>query len=125
MFFFDDCRSDKRVDVSFESGALVVFLIDASCESDKVRSEIAHPFALSDSVFDLPEGAVCALQFRRQSIEAVPRDIAAPLQVAQQGQFAPDIEKFSRVRDALRLDFQNGEFVDQFSDRRRKEKRAA
>ena len=86
---------------------MVVFLINAACQRDKIRAEIAHPSALTVRRFrSPPEGAVCAFQLRccRLCDGVSPEMPRLLFQVAQEGQLAPDIEEqFARIRDALPL----------------------
>src|SRR5262249_34523388 len=108
----DQARPRCNVDRLLDAGALVVKPIDRARELDERRTEIAARVAVADGVLDLPQLRVHPLELGGE-----PRKLGdvAEADGTQRRKLARDVLELTRIRDALGLDLEDGDLVDQLA----------
>src|SRR6185369_12168349 len=102
----------ELVDGALEGGAAVVRPVDRASELDEARPEVLTPLTEAKLVLDVPQLLVHLPQLRRQSRQ-LRRLSQAPARLGQRLQLGADVPELGGVADALALDLQDGQPVEQ------------
>src|SRR5262249_51833287 len=98
----------------------VIDLIDTARQLDEALAEILARLELADFVLNLPKGRIYDPQLPRESVDLVSVKARLGLDAAQQVELPGDIRSLGAVSDAVALDFEDGDLVDQLADRDRR-----
>ena len=111
----DDLRAEQHVDLAFDRCPPVVEDVDVAGELDELGVEALFRLVLALGVLDVPEELVHRLQVRLQpDVGLAPAEHRVG-DLPQRLQFTDDVRRSRRVGNAVALDLQDGDLVDQFS----------
>src|SRR5215471_4135849 len=97
----------------------VIDLIDTARQLDEALAEILARLELADFVLNLPKGRVYDPQLAREAVDLVSVEARLGLDAAQQIELPGNIGSLGAVGDAVVLDLEDGDLVDQLADRDR------
>src|SRR6056297_2046753 len=112
-FFFENGRAQRFVDAALERGALVVGLVHASGQLHEAVAEVAFALAVADFVFNIPEFFVEGFQFRPHAGYFGAFGGFSVPKAGEHVEFTLHVGALVRVVDALELDIQNRNLVQQ------------
>src|SRR5699024_8178391 len=114
--FLDQRRAELEVDRALDRGALVVAHVHRTRQFDEPVVERLVLFLEADAVLDVPQGLVDLLEFGALGGNVGLRcRMSAPRRL-QRLQLAPHIGPLGFVMDALGLDLQDRDLVDQLAE---------
>src|SRR6056297_921087 len=113
--FFENRRAQRFVDAALEGRALVVCPVDASCKFDEAVTEVAFALAVADFVFNIPEFFVEGFQFRPHAGYFGAFGGFSVPKAGEHVEFTLHVGALVRVVDALELDIQNRNLVQQLA----------
>src|SRR5690606_33013250 len=117
LLFLDELRAGQPVDVVLVADALAVVGGDRARQSDEFRTEVLRGFLRAQRVLHVPHALVDVAQLQLQRVQ-LRRAGAGLLPQRQQAlQLAHDVGALARIVDALGLDLQDRDLVDELPDR--------
>jgi hypothetical protein len=99
----------------FQGGSPVVVSVDAPGQLHEMIAELAAALALPQFIFDIPNRAIDEPQFGYQGLQMFQRGNRFLLRCGQVREGESHVRQFGGIRDALALQFQDGDFVEEFS----------
>lgn len=117
--FFLKGRAQQIVNLALDQEALIIGDVDGAGEADEFIAEVLIAFAEADVIFNDPEGFVDVFELGLKGAQALVfiRRQMRGYYVFQRLQFSANVGEFGFIMDALVLDGEDGDFINQFAPR--------